>query len=363
VKSVWINGNSHLLEDYDKDAPKLEHLPEFEKEVLSFILEWRSDKETFKLKSSGSTGKPKELTLHRNQMIASAESTLEYLNITSGGRALLCLDPQYIGGKMVIVRSLAGNLDLYAYNPTANPLSEHEFDYSIDISSFVPYQVVEILKNPQSFSNFKKIDNVIIGGAAISKELEEKLSPLGNNIYHSFGMTETVSHIALKKLSGIDQSQYFKVLPGIDIGTDHRGCLTVKGKISQGETIITNDLVEIKNNDLFKWEGRIDQVINTGGIKININTLELKIRNILESKNFQNEFFIDHIPDEKLGQKIILILESRNSEIDPDQIKGIIKTQLTKFEIPKDIYVIKKFALTDSGKIDRRLIKKQISPK
>jgi len=363
VKSVWINGNCHLLEDYDEDTRNLDQLPVFEKEVLSFILEWRSGKETFKLKSSGSTGKPKELTLHRNQMIASAESTLEYLNITSGGRALLCLDPRYIAGKMVIVRSLTGNLDLYAYNPTANPLSEHEFDYSIDLSSFVPYQVVEILKNSHSYSNFKKIKNVIIGGAVISQELEEKLRSLGNNIYHSFGMTETVSHIALKQLSGIDQSQYFKVLPGIDIGIDRRGCLTVKGKISKGETIITNDLVEIKSNNVFKWKGRIDQVINTGGIKININTLEIKIREILESKNFQNDFFIGHISDEKLGQKIVMILESRNSAIDLDQIKGIIKMQLTRFEMPKNIYVIKKFALTDSGKINRRLIIKQISPK
>lgn len=363
MKSVWINGVCHLLEDYDRNTRKLEQLPVFEKEVLSFILEWRSGKETFKIKSSGSTGKPKELALHRNQMIASAESTLEYLNIRSGRRALLCLDPRYIAGKMVIVRSLTGDLDLYAYNPTANPLTEHEFDYSIDLSSFVPYQIVEIIKNSHSYSNFKKIKNVIIGGAEISQELEVKLRSLGNNIYHSFGMTETVSHIALKRLSGIGQSQYFKVLPGIDIGTDHRGCLTVKGKISKGESIITNDLVEIKSNNVFKWKGRIDQVINTGGIKININTLEIKIREILESKNFQNDFFIDHIPDEKLGQKIVLILESKNSEIDLNQIMEIIKMHITKFEMPKNFYVIKQFALTDSGKINRRLIKKQITSK
>jgi len=360
VESVWINGNSYLLEDYDKDTRRLGLLPAFEKAVLSFIIDWRTGKETFKLKSSGSTGKQKEITLYRDQMIASAKSTLEYLNISSGGSALLCLDPRYIAGKMVIVRSLTGKLDLYAYNPMANPLSDHEIEYSLDLASFVPYQVVEILKDPYSFSIFRRIKNVLIGGAGISHELEEKLKSMGNRIYHSFGMTETISHIALKQLSGIDQSQYFKVLPGVDIGSDTRGCLTVKGKISRGKTIITNDLVEIKSNNAFEWNGRIDQVINTGGIKININSLEIKIREILESKNFRIDFFIDHIPDEKLGQKIVLIFESGNSEINLEQIKGILKMQLTKFEMPKNLYAIQKFGLTDSGKINRKLIMKQL---
>ena len=361
MESVWLNGICHLLEDYDKDIRRINRLPAFEKEVISFIIEWRSGKDTFKLQSSGSTGKPKSITLHRDQMISSAESTLDYLNISSGGKALLCLDPRHIAGKMVIVRSLIGNLDLYAFNPTANPLSENKIEHSIDLASFVPYQVVNIIKNSYSFSKFKKIENVIIGGAGISLELEKKLRLLNNKVYHSFGMTETVSHIALKQLSGIDQFQYFKVLPGIEIGTDSRGCLTVKGEITREETIVTNDLVQIKSNNEFIWKGRFDHVINTGGIMININSLETKIREILESMDFNNNFFIDQVPDEKLGERIVLIFESGDSEIKREPLKEILKKQLTKFEMPKNIYIVEKFSLTNSGKVDRKLIIKQIT--
>ena len=162
MESVWLNGICYLLEDYDKDIHRTNRLSAFEKEVISFIIEWRSGKETYELQSSGSTGEPKSITLHRDQMIESAESTLDYLNISPGGKALLCLDPRYIAGKMVIVRSLIGNLDLYAYNPTANPLSENKIEHSIDLASFVPYQMVDIIKNSYSFSKFKKIENVII---------------------------------------------------------------------------------------------------------------------------------------------------------------------------------------------------------
>ena len=363
MESVWLNGVRHLLEDYCKDIHRINRLPAFEKAVVSFIIDWRSGKDTFVLQSSGSTGEPKSINLHRDQMIASAESTLDYLNISSGGKALLCLDPRYIAGKMVIVRSLIGNLELHAYYPTANPLSENKIEHSIDLASFVPYQMVDIIKNLHSFSKFQKIKNVIIGGAGLSQVLEKKLRLLNNKVYHSFGMTETVSHIALKQLSGIDQSQYFKVLSDIEIGIDSRGCLTVKGKITKGETIVTNDLVQIKSNNEFIWKGRFDHVINSGGIKININFLEIKIREILESMDYHNNFFIDHVPDEKLGERIVMIYESGYSEIELESLKKILKKQLTKFEMPKKIYIVEKFSFTDSGKVDRKLIIKHITEK
>lgn len=363
MESVWINGSFYKLEDYKKDSRIIDLLPEFEKEILSFIDEWRSGKDTFNFRSSGSTGKPKKITLHRDQMIASAESTLHYLNISTGGKALLCLDPRYIAGKMVIVRSFIGNMELFAINPTANPLSENKIADYIDLASFVPYQVVGILKHSYSLSEFKRIKNILIGGAAISQDLERQLKPLENKVWHSFGMTETVSHIALKILSGRNQSPYYKILPGISIGCDSRGCLTVKGKITQGDTIITNDLVDIKGKNEFVWKGRIDQVINSGGIKININLLEFKIREIFEAKNLHNDFFIDHLADEKLGEKIILIVESGSSEIDVDMIKEVLMNQLTKYEMPKKIFVIPRFVLTDSGKVNRRLCLNQIPGK
>ena len=360
MKSVWINGDYHLLEDYIKDACRIDNLPVFEKEILSFIIEWKAGKDIFHLKSSGTTGSPKIITLHRDQMILSAESTLNFLGIPTGGKALLCLDPRYIAGKMVIVRSITGNMDLYAIDPKSNPLSGFEPDHLIDLASFVPYQVVEILEDPETSDKFRNIKNVLIGGAAISTRLEKKLGPYENRIFHTFGMTETVSHIALRQLSGLEQSRNFRVMPGISIGSDERGCLTIEGEITGNKKLLTNDLVKIMDEGEFVWKGRIDQVINTGGIKINLNSLEYKIREVLESISIHNNFFIEHIEDEKLGDKIVLILESGYVNINLESIKAAFKKRLSKYEIPRKIYVVQKFSRTDTGKINRKLIIEQI---
>ena len=360
MESVWINGKNHLLDDYIEDAHRIDHLPVFEKEILSFIIEWEKGRSTFYFKSSGSTGIPKKITLHRDQMILSAESTMDFLGISAGGRSLLCLDPRYIAGKMVIVRSIIGNMDLYAIDPKSNPLYDFEPDYNFDLASFVPYQIVEILGDPNTSNIFRNIKNVLIGGAAISPQLERQLGLCENRIFHTFGMTETVSHIALRQLSGMEKSGYFKVLPGISIGIDERGCLTILGEITGGKKLATNDLVEIMEEQEFVWTGRIDQVINTGGIKINLNNLEFRVREILESINVLNDFFIDHVNDEKLGNKIVLILESGYANIDLDSLKESFNKLLSKFEIPREIHVIQKFPRTDTGKINRKLIMEQI---
>ncbi len=360
MESVWINGYSHPLSDFIRDPGTIDDLPVFEKEILSFLLEWKTGKDIFQFYSSGSTGTPKKITLHRNRMILSAESTLDFLEISPGGKALLCLDPRYIAGKMVIVRSLIGNLDLYAVNPGSNPLNKFKPELKIDLASFVPYQIAEILEESNSLKKLRNIKNVLIGGAGISPQLQKRLGALENDIYHTFGMTETVSHIALRPLSGLRQSQYFKVLPGINIGIDKRGCLTVEGKITGGKKLITNDLVEIFVSDEFEWKGRIDQVINTGGIKVNINLLEIKIREILESLKIHNNFFIGHITDEKLGDKIVLIFESKYGDLDLGSVKETFKKRLSKFEIPREFKVIQKFDRTDTGKINRKLIIGQI---
>jgi O-succinylbenzoic acid--CoA ligase len=293
-------------------------------------------------------------------MILSAEYTLDFLGIQAGGKALLCLDPRYIAGKMVIVRSLIGQLDLYAIDPISNPLNEFKPEYIIDLASFVPYQIAEILEESNSLIKFRNIKNVLIGGAGISPRLERKLGNLKNDIYHTFGMTETVSHIALRRLSGMEKSRYFSVLPGITIGRDERGCLIVEGKITGGKKLITNDIVELVGEEAFEWKGRIDHVINTGGIKVNINLLENKIREILESIRMYNDFFIDQATDEKLGDKIVLILESGSNDIDLGIIKETFKKHLDRFEIPRQIQVISEFARTDTGKINRKLIMRQI---
>jgi len=354
VDSVWIDDNHYPLDSFVSAPAKIRKLNALEKGVISFIVDWISGKEKFELKTSGSTGQPKVIIIHRDQMITSAETTIRYLNLKKGGKALLCLHPNYIAGLMMIVRSIIGEFDLFVLPPSSNPLKDINLEYDFDLAAFVPYQVSEILNETFSRENFIKIKNILIGGADVSEDLIKKMRPFENNIYQTFGMTETVSHIALKRLSGEVESGFYDVMEGIEIGSDNRGCLTVKGRITGGIKILTNDLVDLTDNNRFKWKGRIDQVINTGGIIININDLEVKVRNILKSNNINNHFFIAGKADHKLGEKIILLIETKDEVIDVDHTKNLLKNHLSKYEIPKEIYTTDHFLLLESGKTDRK---------
>jgi O-succinylbenzoic acid--CoA ligase len=333
---------------------KIRKLDTFEKDIISFIVEWISGKESFDLKTSGSTGQPKIITIHRDQMIASAEKTLKYLKITSRGKALLCLHPNYIAGLMMIVRSIVGKMDLYVLSPSSNPLKRDDILFEFDIASFVPYQVSEIISDAQSRSYFKGIKNVLIGGADISADLINKISSYENNIYQTFGMTETVSHIGLKRLSGKAKSDFYEVLEGIEIDTDDRDCLTVKGSITGNKRIVTNDQVELLDSHRFHWKGRIDQVINTGGITIYIDDLETRIQDILSENDISNSFFVAGMDDSKLGEKIILFVEKSNKAIIEEDILAVLRKYLQKYEIPKKIYIVQQFILLPTGKINRK---------
>jgi len=361
MESVWINGIRYYPEEYLIASKQVSSLPDFEKSVITFILDWKSGKERFELKSSGSTGVPKHISLYRNQLIASAKSTLDYLSITGGGRSLLCLDPRHIAGLMMIVRSLVGEMDLYAVSPSANPLLKHNFDPAIDLAAFVPYQVVEILNHDTSLKRFHKLRNILIGGADIATAMVRKLSGSTSRVYHTFGMTETVSHIALKSMIGVGQNNPYEVMPGIHIGQDERGCLTVTGEVTRGEQIITNDLVEIIDKGKFRWLGRIDQVVNTGGIKVNLNALETRIREILEAEGYAFNFIVDHMANEKLGRQIIFIAESTDVSIDHTWIRNILKESIDRYEIPKKVFRIKQFPRTKTGKVNRLDILRNIS--
>jgi O-succinylbenzoic acid--CoA ligase len=354
VNSVWIEGSNYLLDDYISAPAKIRRLNPLEREIITFIVEWISGKDTFELKTSGSTGQPKAVTVQRDQMIASAETTLKYLDVTKGGKALLCLHPRYIAGIMMIVRAIVGELELYVISPSSNPLNNKDLICDYELASFVPYQVLEILGKTTSRNNFKKIKNILIGGADLSEDLIKILRPYENRIYQTFGMTETVSHFALRRISEDAVSELYEVLEGIKIGRDERGCLMVEGRITGHKNVITNDLVDLIDDKRFKWKGRIDQVINTGGIIVNINDLESRIRYILNAQNINNNFMVAGLSDRRLGEKIILLVEKDNQLFSENRIIELLRKNLSKYEIPREIYTLDKFTLLDSGKIDRR---------
>lgn len=353
METVWINNKSYQIDHLTSGKISLENKDPFEKKVLSIIKDWESAKTEFSFNTSGSTGSPKKISLTRLQMIESAKSTLQFLNIT-GGTCLLCLNPDFIAGTMMVIRALVGRMQLIAINPSLNPLINFTGKSLIDLCAMVPLQLYETLKNPISREKFKKISNVLIGGADISKELLNKLSNLSNNIYHTFGMTETVSHIALKKISGKYPDQEFILIPGIEISTDNRGCLVIKGKITNNKPIFTNDLIEISGDHRFRWLGRIEHLINSGGIKIIVEQLEHKINKILLKSKIDLPFIIIGIPDVKFGETIGIIWEKGQQDFEFGVIKDLLKKELKKYEFPKEWRSITTLIKTPTNKINRK---------
>lgn len=349
MSSIWINGAF-----YSKDPVTGNRQPKdsFANQVLDVVNSWESGQAVFSFSTSGSTGIPKTIELTRRQIEASAMATLNFLNIKQGS-ALLCLDPSYIAGFMMIIRAIIGKLNLMAVTPSSNPLNELPIKNGLTLLAIVPLQLKTILKNSVSKNLLKKIDHVLIGGAALSDDLEKKLEIFPNAIYQTFGMTETASHFALRRISGSETYDSYQVLPGVRIEQDDRGCMTIEGDITGGKKIITNDLIDCVSPGLFKWIGRLDHVINSGGRKIVVEMLENVIRSNLNSKDIHTPFFIYGSPDPLLGERIVMILQC-HEENHVKEIRNVLEPKLQKYDMPREWRIIDSFILTDTGKLDRK---------
>ncbi|MGE6397852.1 AMP-binding protein [Chryseobacterium scophthalmum] len=319
----------------------------FEKKVIFFLKEWFSESKTVKVQTSGSTGIPKIIEVEKEKMLNSAKMTCSFLNLKEGDTALICLPIEYISGKMMVVRAITRKLKLIISDPSLKPLEN--LNENIDFCAMTPLQV------ENSLDKIHFIKNLIIGGASVSESLKKKISQtlLPSNsltqIYETYGMSETLSHIALKKTYPT-QDEYFNVFDGIEISTDERNCLKISAPQLNSEILQTNDLVEIKNQNQFKFLGRIDNVINSGGAKIFPEQLEALVK-----KEIPNEVVFLGIKDESLGQKLILIVEGFESENLKSQISNLKFEK--SFHKPKEIIFIEKIPRTPNGKVNRLELK------
>lgn len=309
-------------------------------DLYNFLSEWFDQNEFVTVKTSGSTGKPKKIQIKKEYMINSALATGNYFELFKETTALLCMPVKYIAGKMMLVRAmvLGWHLDLVEVN--SFPLKD--IDKKYDFSAMVPLQLYNTL------DKIGLIRKLIVGGGVVSEELIEKIQNVPTEIFSTYGMTETITHIAVKTLNTDKRSDFYHVLPEVSISLDQRGCLVIDAPKITDEKVITNDLVEIVSGKQFRWLGRYDHIINTGGIKIIPEEVEKKIAPFLSSR-----FFISSVPDSRLGEKIILIAEGEQNKISIEDFKGV----LTKYEIPKEIFFIEKFAETPTGKINRNKTK------
>lgn len=305
-------------------------------ELHLFLIDWFNSSNFIKIKTSGSTGKPKEISLKKLHVIQSAKATGEYFKLPAETTALLCLPTSYIAGKLMVVRAIILGWKIDVIKASSNPLESLNKQY--DFSAMIPMQV------ENSIQKLHFIKKLIVGGAPISKDLAHKLQNIKTKVYETYGMTETITHIAVKSINHNNyKPSFFEALPSVKIYKDHRNCLVIKAPRVSDTIIFTNDVVQLVSTNQFKWIGRFDNIINSGGIKLHPEEIESKLKTLL-----LNRFFVIGIPDDYLGQKLILIIEGSSFKID------FKDTTLHGFEKPKAIYFIDKFIETTSGKIQRR---------
>ena len=315
-------------------------------DILEFVVDWSNTKDWVAARTSGSTGRPKNIKIKKEHILASAQRTLSFLGLKKGDSALLCMPNRFIGGKMMIARSIVGELDLHIAETTSNP--EIPEGKSIDFAAVVPMQLHNIVEDEDSAKHWQTVKKIIVGGGQVDPRLEEKLKDWPNEIYESFGMTETISHVALRRLNG-KNSEAFEVLDGIRITTDDRSCLVLESEVLPESPLVTNDIVELVDEGHFKWVGRADNMINSGGVKIIPEVIEKLAKPYLNTK-----FFFAGLPDEKLGQMVVLAIESQPlSEADEAELLNDLKGQLHKYEMPKEVIYLDQFEETENGKLNR----------
>ena len=340
--SFSIHGRAISFDDLSEVSYSLiKEGEEFERHIGEFLLDWIDDSPIISVQTSGSTGAPKTIVLKKVQMENSALATGNYFNLSPKSSALLCLPATYIAGKMMLVRAMVLGLDIHFVEPTSNPLED--INRSFDFGAMVPLQVAN------SLPKLSLLHKLIVGGAPIAASLRKEIKSIANASYETYGMTETITHIAVKPLNnGVADDAPFSILPNIEISKDDRGCLVINAPKIADETVVTNDVIDLVSETEFKWLGRFDNVINSGGIKLSPEQIESKLSNSIDQP-----FFIASLPDTKLGEQLVLVLEGTVKEKDVLQ-KIASSTLLSKYEVPRQIKTIPVFLRTDSGKVKRK---------
>ena len=316
----------------------MEYLKE-KKDYHNFLKSWFDDKDYILTNTSGSTGKPKEIKLKKSDFIESSKLTAKYFDLKVGDKIINCLPIKYIAGKMMLVRSLVLGLDLYIFPVTSSPISDLKNNY--ELIAFTPIQ----LENSIPF--IEKIKKVLVGGSPVQDALKEKILNSKSMVYETYGMTETITHIAARNLSMGEKE--FTTLPGIEIG-EKDNCLFIKPTHLTIEMVQTNDIVEFTNKNQFLLIGRRDFIINSGGVKLNPEAIEKKL-----SKFISADFVISSIDNSKFGEVVALVFKKNI----PDNYNKAF-THLSKYEIPKEVLVIENFP-DNNGKINRVKIRSIIN--
>ena len=323
-----------------------------------FFSEWNNDSDRVLVHTSGSTGKPKPMMVEKKRMLNSARITCDFLGLKPGDSALLCMSLDYIAGKMVVVRSIERHLHLISVSPSGHPLKDidlkgvngKDVNGEITFAAMVPMQVYNTLQVPEERERLTHIRHLIIGGGAIDASLEKELQALPGNIaiWSTYGMTETLSHIALRRINGAEASEWYQPFDSVKISQTEEGCLVIDAPLVCAETLVTNDIVEIEKLR-FRIKGRKDNVICSGGIKIQIEEVEEFLKPHLEKP-----FMLAKKKDEKFGEIAVLMSEDKEIKTVEATIRRLLSDH--KYWIPREFRYVDHLPLTETGKPKRSIL-------
>jgi O-succinylbenzoic acid--CoA ligase len=314
---------------------------------MAFIEEWNNDSEYVEVKTSGSTGEPKRMLVEKRRMLNSARITCDFLGLKAGDTALLCMSTDYIAGKMMVVRSIERGLKLIEVPPCGHPLNNSQLSIvncQLDFAAMVPMQVYNSLQVPEEKERLMAIRHLIIGGGAIDEAMEAELRTFPHAVWSTYGMTETLSHIALRRISGPEASEWYMPFPTVKLSTTDEGCLVIDAPEVCAQTLTTNDIVELKSDGRFRIRGRKDNVICSGGIKIQIEEVEQTLK-----KYMRVPYIISKRKDEKFGEIVVLLTEG-----DTVEAQTICEQMLPKYHQPKVYLHVNQIPLTETGKPARK---------
>lgn len=339
----------HKMLEYKALTAK-ENLQEikFRLELFRFLADWFDDSEEMTVQTSGSTGEPKRITVRKSQMMNSACATCYQLRLAPGDRSLLCMSLQFIAGKMMVVRALVAGLDLHLVLPSGYPLKDTNVVFRF--AAMVPMQIFNSLQVALERERLKQIGVLLIGGSAVDPKLEATLKTFPNPVYASYGMAETLSHIALRRINGPEASEYYTPLPSVQVFLSEDHCLIVDAPLVSDQRLYTTDRAELRGDGSFRILGRIDNVINTGGIKVQIELLEAFL-----SDHIDLPFAISSLPDEKFGEIIVLAVEGI---LDDALLTQTLHAEnLPAHQFPKQFLSLDRLPRTESGKINRAALR------
>ena len=316
---------------------------EFLQDLEAFLQEWQNDEPTVWVHTSGSTGTPKPLQVEKERMRASARLTCSFLGLKEGDSALLCMPLQYIAGKMVVVRSFVAGLKLLPVAPCGHPLKD--LTEIPTFAAMIPMQVYNTLQVPEERAKLMEIKHLIIGGGAIDDALGRELKTFPNHVWSTYGMTETLSHIALRRLNGAEASHWYTPFENVRIRLSEENTLIIHAPSVCAEELTTNDIAEINDEGKFRILGRKDNTINSGGVKIQIEQVEATLKEYLDVP-----FQITARKDTKFGEIVVLLYNKVKEESD---IRRICEEKLPAYWVPKIYLPVKELPLTGTGKPDR----------